>query len=38
VDAGSTLEDLPDDHELFGLWPKVMLESAFARGAAQLGG
>ena len=38
VGAGTSLADLPDDHELFGLWPKVMLESAFARGAAQLGG
>jgi glyoxylase-like metal-dependent hydrolase (beta-lactamase superfamily II) len=35
--AGRSLEDLPADHELFRLWPKVMLESAFRQGAAQLG-
>jgi len=37
VTTGTTLEDMPADHALFGLWPKVMLESAFARGADQLG-
>ena len=38
VTAGTSLEDLPADHDLFGLWPKVMLDSAFARGAEQLAG
>ena len=37
VTAGTTLENLPADHDLFDLWPKVMLDSAFARGADQLG-
>ena len=37
ANAGTSLADLPEDHELFGLWPRSMLESAFARGAAQLG-
>lgn len=37
VSAGTSLDDLPEGHELFGLWPKSMLESAFARGAVQLG-
>jgi glyoxylase-like metal-dependent hydrolase (beta-lactamase superfamily II) len=32
--AGTTLEDLPDDHELFATWPRTMLESAFAQGPA----
>ena len=35
--AGLSLDELPDDHTLFTLWPKVMLESAFAQGGAQLG-
>jgi len=30
--GGTTLDDLPRNHALFALWPKVMLESAFARG------
>ncbi|WEO76879.1 MBL fold metallo-hydrolase [Cryobacterium sp. SO2] len=34
---GTAFEDLPPDHELFTLWPPAMLESAFARGFAQLG-
>jgi glyoxylase-like metal-dependent hydrolase (beta-lactamase superfamily II) len=34
--AGTTLADLPADHELFALWPRVMLESAFRQGSAQL--
>ncbi|ANP74053.1 MBL fold metallo-hydrolase [Cryobacterium arcticum] len=38
VTAGTSLQDLPADHDLFGLWPEVMLESAFSRGADQLGG
>jgi glyoxylase-like metal-dependent hydrolase (beta-lactamase superfamily II) len=36
--AGTTLDDLPEDHDLFALWPAVMLESAFTRGFAQLDG
>lgn len=36
--AGTSLEELPGDHALFTLWPKAMLESAFAQGSAQLGG
>jgi len=38
ANAGTSVDDLPEDHELFDLWPRSMLESAFARGAAQLGG
>lgn len=36
VSAGTSVDDLPEGHELFGLWPPSMLEYAFARGAAQL--
>lgn len=35
--AGTSLDDLPADHDLFALWPKVMLESAFRQGGAQPG-
>jgi glyoxylase-like metal-dependent hydrolase (beta-lactamase superfamily II) len=36
--AGTTLADLPEDHDVFALWPPGMLESAFTRGFTQLGG
>lgn len=36
-DAGISLHELPQDHELFTLWPVAMLESAFTQGNAQLG-
>lgn len=35
--ARTSLDDLPDDHALFTLWPRAMLESAFTQGGAQLG-
>ena len=34
--AGTSLDDLAADHEVFTLWPRVMLESAFRQGGAQL--
>jgi glyoxylase-like metal-dependent hydrolase (beta-lactamase superfamily II) len=34
--AGTSVDDLAADHELFALWPAVMLESAFRQGHAQL--
>jgi hypothetical protein len=34
--VAATLADLAADHELFALWPRVMLESAFRQGSAQL--
>ncbi|TFD84987.1 MBL fold metallo-hydrolase [Cryobacterium lactosi] len=35
--AGISLDEIPGDHALFTLWPRAMLESAFAQGGAQLG-